>query len=132
MVAAAEQKIAALQHDEIVLVFVRAEIKHQKIVGRYHKAVVAAAHIENVQCAGTVRTGGEKVEPPAVGAELLAFEIAELLVGIAFLAFEQELVAGAIGIDLPQLVGPRIGRADLADVIAVDAAAASLPGIDDN
>jgi hypothetical protein len=63
---------------------------------------------------------------------LLAFEIAELLVGIAFLAFEQELVAGAIGIDLPQLVGPRIDRADLAHVIAMDAAPAPLPRIDDN
>ena len=49
IVAAAEQEIAVRQHDEIVLVFVRAETQHQKVVGGRDEMLVAAADIEDVQ-----------------------------------------------------------------------------------
>ena len=53
------------------------------------------------------------------------------MLGAAFAALEQKPVAAAVGIDLAQLVGPWLGRADLAGIVAMDGAAAPLPGVDD-
>ena len=50
---------------------------------------------------------GEKIKPPAIGAELLAFKIAELALGVAATALEQKPVIAAIHIDAPQFVRPR-------------------------
>jgi len=62
---------------------------------------------------------GEKIKPPAIGAELLAFEIAELVLGIATAALEQEPVIAAVhgyciggGVDLIAACDIRLASAD--------------------
>jgi hypothetical protein len=92
---------------------------------------LAGAHVERVQGVRRCPTRREEVKPPAIGAELLAFEIAELVVGIAAAALQQEPVIAAVHIDAPQLVRPRLSGAELVGLVMPTAAAAALPRVKD-
>jgi hypothetical protein len=48
-ITAAEQKIAARQHDQMIFIFAAAEVEDQKVIGGQQKMFLAAAHIERVQ-----------------------------------------------------------------------------------
>ena len=74
---------------------------------------------------------GEKIKPPAIGAELLAFKIAELALGVAATALEQKPVIAAVHIDAPQFVRPRLGGAELVGLVMPTAAASALPRVND-
>jgi hypothetical protein len=60
---------------------------------------------------------------------LLAFKIAELVLGVAAAALQQEPVVAAVQIDAPQLVGARLSGAELVGLVMPTAAAAALPGV---
>ena len=107
VIAAAEKKMAMRKHDQMICIFAPAEIEDQETIGGQQEMFVAGAHVEDVQRVGCGPSRGEKIKPPAIGAELLAFKIAELALGVAATALEQKPVIAAAHIDAPQFVRPR-------------------------
>ena len=62
---------------------------------------------------------------------MLAFKIAELVLGVAAAALQQEPIIAAVQIDAPQLIRPRLGGAELVRLVMPAAAAAALPCVND-
>ena len=106
VIAAAEEKIAMRKHDQMIFIFAPAEVENEDIVSGQQEMFLPGAHVEDVQGVGCGPSRCEKIKPPAIGAELLAFKISELALGVAATALEQKPVI-AVHIDAPQFVRPR-------------------------
>jgi hypothetical protein len=115
----------------VIFVFAQAEVKHHKSIGGQQETFLAGAHVEHVQRVGCGPSRREKIKPPAIGTELLAFEIADLVLGVAVTAFQQEAVIAAVHIDAPQFVRPRFSGAELVGLIMPTAATAALARVND-
>jgi hypothetical protein len=75
--------MAMRTHDQMICIFAPAEIEDQETIGGQQEMFLAGAHVEDVQRVGCGPSRGEKIKPLAIGAELLAFKIAELALGVA-------------------------------------------------
>ena len=83
----------------MIFVFAPAEAEDQDIIGGQQKIFFAGGHVEHVQCVRYCPSRHEEIEPPAVGAELLTFKIAELMLGTAAAALQEQPVIAAVDID---------------------------------
>ena len=85
----------------MIFLFALTEIQDEEIIGGKQEALFAGTHVIDVQRVGRCPAWREKIEPPAVGAELLAFKIAELTLGAAAATFQQGPVVAAVHVDAP-------------------------------
>jgi len=83
----------------MIFVFAPAEIEDQDIICRHQEMLLAGAHVIDMQRIGRRPTVGEKIKPPPVGAELLAFKIAELVLGVVAASLQQEPIIVAVRTD---------------------------------
>ena len=96
------------KYDQMIFIFAPAEVENEDIVSGQQEMFLPGAHVEDVQGVGCGPSRCEKIKPPAIGAELLTFKIAELALGISATALQQKSVIATVQIDAPQFVRPRL------------------------
>jgi hypothetical protein len=62
------------KHDQMIFIFAVAEVEDEDIVGGQQEMFLTGANVEHVQRVGRGPGRREKIKPPAIGAELLAFK----------------------------------------------------------